>query len=77
MVSKFSGVRFWPFLALIGPFLVIFLVLEGSHSVTFLPKYAPGSGLHWEKRKFAGTSKMSLCQQLLYRELSEMIIALQ
>ena len=34
---------FLPFLAQMGPFLAIFWVLEVSQSVTFLPKYAPGS----------------------------------
>jgi len=52
---------FLPFLAYMGPFLVIFWVLEVAHSGTFLPKYAPGSGKDWEKRKFTGTPKMSLC----------------
>ena len=58
---------FMPFLAYMGPFLVIFWVLEVAHSDTFFPKYAPRSGKDWEKRKFAGTSKMSLylVQQLL------------
>ena len=56
---------FMPFLAYMGPFLVIFWVLEVAHSGTFLPKYAPRSGKDWEKRKSAGTPKMSLCQQLL------------
>jgi len=54
-----------PFLAYMGPFLVIFWVLEVAHSGTFFSKYAPGSGKDWEKRKSAGTPKMSLCQQLL------------
>ena len=38
-----------PFLAHMGPFLVIFWVFELSHFFTFLPKYAPGSGKGWEK----------------------------
>ena len=61
VVPKFPAVRFLPFLAHMGPFLVIFWVLEVSQSVTFLPKYAPESGKDWEKRKSAGTPKMSLC----------------
>ena len=35
-----------------GPFLVVFWVLEVGHSGVFLPKYAHGSGKDWEKRKF-------------------------
>ena len=51
---------FMPFLAYMGPFLVIFWVLEVAHSDTFLPKYAPRSGKDWEKRKFTCTSKMTM-----------------
>ena len=58
---QFSTVHFLPFLAHMRPFSVIFWVLEVSHSVTFMPKYAPGSG----KKKSTGRSKMSFCQQLL------------
>ena len=61
-ISKPAALR--KFQAHMRPFSVIFWVLEVSHSVTFLPKYAPGSGKEWEK-KIAGTSKMSLYQQLL------------
>jgi len=50
-----------PFLAYMGPFLVIFWVLEVAHSGTFLPKYAHGSEKDWEKRKFTGRPKMSFC----------------
>ena len=52
---------FMPFLAYMGPFLVIFWVLEVAHSGTFLPKYAHGSEKDWEKRKFTGRPKMSFC----------------
>ena len=51
---------FMPFLAYMGPFLVIFWVLEVAHSDTFLPKYAPRSGKDWEKRKFTCTSKITM-----------------
>ena len=44
-----------PFLAYMGPFLVIFGVLEVAHSDTFLPKYAPRSDKDWGKRKFTCT----------------------
>ena len=53
---------FLPFLAYMGPFLVIFWVLEVAHSGTFLPKYAHGSEEDWEKRKFTVPSKMSMEQ---------------
>ena len=53
---------FMPFLAYMGPFLVIFWVLEVAHSGTFLPKYAHGSEEDWEKRKFTVPSKMSMEQ---------------
>ena len=43
VVPKFSAVHFLPFLAHMGPFSVIFWVLEVAHSGTFLPKYAPGT----------------------------------
>ena len=49
MVPQFSTVHFFPFLAHMRPFSVIFWVLEVWHFVTFLPKYAPGSGKEWEK----------------------------
>ena len=55
---------FLPFLAYMGPFLVIFWVLEVSHSVTFLPKYAPRSGKDWEKRKFTCTWSFLMYMQI-------------
>ena len=57
MVPKFSAVRFLPFLAHMGPFLVIFWVLEVGHSGPILPKYSPGSGKEWEKKKFSCSIK--------------------
>ena len=62
VVTKFSAVRFWPFLAFMGLFLVIFWVLVVGHSGRVLPKYAPGrlgKRKDWEKRKFTCTSKMT------------------
>ena len=50
-------------------FLLIYVAIFGHfwgvRGFTFLPKYAPGTCEQWEKRKSAGTSKISLCQQLL------------
>ena len=54
VVTKFSAVRFWPFLAFMGLFLVIFWVLVVGHSGGVLPKYAPGrlgKRKDWEKGK--------------------------
>ena len=43
---------FMPFLAYMGPFLVIFWVLEVWHSSgSFLPKYAPGSDQRLGKKE--------------------------
>ena len=51
---------FMPFLAYMGPFLVIFWVLEVAHSGTFLPKYAHGSEKDWEKKKIYRQTKNEL-----------------
>ena len=45
---QFSTVHFLPFLAHMRPFSVIFWVLEVSHCVTALPKYALGTCEQWE-----------------------------
>ena len=57
-ISKPAALR--KFQAHMRPFSVIFWVLEVSHSVTFLPKYGPGNGKEWEKRKFSVITKMSM-----------------
>ena len=51
MVPQFSTVHFLPFLAHTRPFLGIFWVLEVGHRGPFWPKYAPGTGWHWEQKK--------------------------
>ena len=49
--EKIAEKHFLPFLAYMGPFSVIFWVLQVSHSVKFLPKYAPGNGKEWGKKE--------------------------
>ena len=59
-----------PFLAYMGPFLVIFGVLEEGQCPTgtnwdIFAQIWPGSGKEWETRRLACTSKMSMYMQLL------------